>query len=99
PLVNGNEPRPYCKCYLNPDESKATKQKGKIHSSRDPVFNDTFTYEMDLAEIQNRVLRVGVWNHILNISNHVLGEVDIVLSEIDWSKEHACNYTLSSPNV
>ncbi|CAF0926564.1 unnamed protein product [Adineta steineri] len=99
PLVNGNEPRPYCKCYLNPDETKATKQKGKIHSSRDPVFNDTFTYEMDLAEIQNRVLRVGVWNHILNISNHVLGEVDIVLSEIDWSKEHACNYTLSSPNV
>ncbi|CAF4451488.1 unnamed protein product, partial [Adineta steineri] len=52
PLVNGNEPRPYCKCYLNPDENKATKQKGKIHSSRDPVFNDTFTYEMDLAEIQ-----------------------------------------------
>ncbi|CAF4350670.1 unnamed protein product [Rotaria sp. Silwood2] len=96
PLKNGNEPKPYCKCYLFPDESKSTKQKGKIANSRNPIFNDTFTYEMDLAEIRKRVLHVGVWNHVLNVGNHVLGTVDIQLSDIDWSKENARDYTFTS---
>ncbi|CAF3475281.1 unnamed protein product [Rotaria sordida] len=53
PLINGNDPNPYCKCYLFPDASKSTKRKGKtIMNSRNPIFNDTFTYEMDLSEIQ-----------------------------------------------
>ncbi len=43
-----------------------------------------------------RVLRVSVWNNILSIGNRVLGEVDIVLSQIDWSKENACDYTLAT---
>ncbi|CAM4759904.1 unnamed protein product [Rotaria magnacalcarata] len=94
PLTNGNEPKPYSKCYLLPDESKLTKQKGKPSNSRNPIFNDAFTYEMDLAEIQKRILRVGVWNHVLNVGNHVLGTVDILLSEIDWSQKHVSDYTI-----
>ncbi|CAF0886366.1 unnamed protein product [Rotaria sp. Silwood1] len=95
PLINGNEPKPYCKCYLLPDESKLTKRKGKLANSRNPIFNDTFTYEMDLAEIQKRVLQVGIWNNVLNLGNHVLGTVDIVLADIDWSKKDACDYTFT----
>ncbi|CAF0997755.1 unnamed protein product [Rotaria sordida] len=98
PLINGNEPKPYCKCYLFPDESKLTKRKGKLANSRNPIFNDTFTYEMDLAEIQKRILHVGIWNNVLNVGNHVLGTVDIVLSDIDWSKENACDYTFTTRN-
>ncbi|CAF4458276.1 unnamed protein product [Rotaria socialis] len=97
PLINGNDPNPYCKCYLFPDECKSTKRKGKtIMNSRNPIFNDTFTYEMDLSEIQKRLLRVSVWNNALTVGNHVLGEVDIVLSQIDWSKENAKDYTFFS---
>ncbi|CAF2498600.1 unnamed protein product [Rotaria sp. Silwood2] len=97
PLINGNDPNPYCKCYLFPDASKSTKRKGKtIINTRNPIFNDTFTYEMDLAEIQKRLLRVSVWNNVLTVGNHVLGEVDIVLSQIDWSKENARDYTFFS---
>ncbi|UJR21159.1 hypothetical protein I4U23_024258 [Adineta vaga] len=99
PLPNGNEPRPYCKCYLFPDESKSTKRKGTIMNSRNPIFNETFTYEMDLTEIQKRVLRVSVWNSTLNMTKYVLGEVNIVLSQIDWSKENASNYTLTILNI
>ncbi|CAF3791534.1 unnamed protein product [Rotaria socialis] len=99
PLKNGNQPTPYSKCYLLPDESKLTKQKGKPSNSRNPIFNDTFTYEMDLSEIQKRILRVGVWNHILNVGNHVLGTVDILLSEIDWSKKHVSDYTISTSDT
>ncbi|CAF0809372.1 unnamed protein product [Adineta ricciae] len=55
PLSNGNEPRPYCKCYLIPDESKSTKRKGNIVNSRNPIFNETFTYEIDRTEIQKQV--------------------------------------------
>jgi hypothetical protein len=42
------------------------------------------------------LLRVSVWNNVLTVGNHVLGEVDIVLSKIDWSKENARDYTFSS---
>jgi len=95
PLINNSDPNPYCKCYLFPDECKSTKRKGKtIMNSRNPIFNDTFTYEMDLSEIQKRLLRVSVWNNVLTVGNHVLGEVDIVLSQIDWSKENARDYTI-----
>ena len=34
-----------------------------------------------------RILRVSVWNQILNVGNHGLGDVDIVLSQIDLSTE------------
>ena len=40
-MRNGNEPKPYCKCYLFPDEGKLTKRKGKPATSRSPIFNDT----------------------------------------------------------
>lgn len=97
PLISGNEPNSYCKCYLFPDEFKSSKRKGKIIlNSRNPIFNDTFTYEMDLAEIQRRLLRVSVWNNALTAGNHSMGEVDIVLSQIDWSKENARDYLFSS---
>ena len=43
-----------------------------------------------------RLLRVSVWNNVLTVGNHVLGEVDIVLSKIDWSKENARDYTFVS---
>ncbi len=42
-----------------------------------------------------RLLRVSVWNNVLTVNNHVLGEVDIVLSQIDWSKENARDYPIS----
>lgn len=96
PLIKDNDPNPYCKCYLFPDECKSTKRKGKtIMNSRNPIFNDTFTYEMDLSEIQKCLLRVSVWNNVLTVGNYVLGEADIVLSQIDWSKEHARDYMLT----
>ena len=42
PLISGNEPNSYCKCYLFPDEFKSSKRKGKIIlNSRNPIFNDT----------------------------------------------------------
>ncbi|CAF0889442.1 unnamed protein product [Adineta steineri] len=97
PLINNSDPNPYCKCYLFPDECKSTKRKGRtVMNSRNPIFNDTFTYQMDLSEIQKRLLRVSVWNNVLTAGNQVLGEVDIVLSQVDWSKENARDYPLVS---
>jgi len=43
-----------------------------------------------------RVLRVSVWNNVISVGNRILGEVDIVLSQIDWSKENACDYALAT---
>lgn len=43
-----------------------------------------------------RVLRVSVWNSVVISGNRVLGHVDIVLAQIDWSKDNACDHTLVS---
>ncbi|CAF0721214.1 unnamed protein product [Didymodactylos carnosus] len=100
PLRGGALPNPYCKCYLFPDADKSTKRKGKIVlGSKNPTFNDMFTYEMPLHEIQRRVLRVSVWNSGLLPTNDNLGEVDIVLSKIDWSKENARDYVFNTPEA
>ena len=40
------------------------------------------------------VLRVSIWNDVLTGSNRTVGEVDVVLADIDWSKESICDYTL-----
>ena len=45
-----------------------------------------------------RTLRVSVWNNILNVNKHVLGEVNIGLAEIDWSKDITNDYLLTSPD-
>ena len=42
-----------------------------------------------------RSLRISVWNHMLSVGNHVLAETDILLSQIDWSKESIRDYILS----
>jgi hypothetical protein len=42
---------------------------------------------------------VSVWNSVLTVGNHALGEVDIVLSQIDWSKGNARDYPISSMDL
>ena len=47
-------------------------------------------------DVFRRVLRVSIWNSVVISGNRVLGQVDIVLAQIDWSKDNACDYTLVS---
>ena len=39
-MKNGNDPNPYCKCYLFPDEHKSTKRKGKTIMNLINLYHD-----------------------------------------------------------
>ena len=47
------------------------------------------------SAIFRHLLRVSIWNNVLTAGNHEIARVNIVLSEIDWSKENARDYPIS----
>ena len=58
----------------------------KVRRMFTPALRDMKRLEslsMILFLLFRRILRVSVWNHIMNVGNHNLGDVDIVLSQID----------------
>ncbi|KNC29902.1 hypothetical protein FF38_01684 [Lucilia cuprina] len=87
-LQGGQEPNTYVKCYLKPDDKKATKRKTKVvRKTCVPSYMETLEYRMPLQIIQNRVLHVTVWSHDTLQENELLGGFQIDLSKYDLRKE------------
>ncbi|XP_075052185.1 phosphatidylinositol 4-phosphate 3-kinase C2 domain-containing subunit beta [Mixophyes fleayi] len=98
PLQDSNEPNPYVKIYLLPDPQKTTKRKTKVAKKTcNPTYNEMLVYDgipkgdLKQREIWLTVLsEEGFWENIL------LGEVTIVLRELDLSREKMCWFKLGS---
>uniref|UniRef100_A0A1B0A2K1 phosphatidylinositol 3-kinase n=1 Tax=Glossina pallidipes TaxID=7398 RepID=A0A1B0A2K1_GLOPL len=87
-LQGGQEPNTYVKCYLKPDDKKATKRKTKVvRKTCVPSYMETLEYRMPLEVIKNRVLHVTVWSHDTLQENELLGGFQIDLSQYDLRKE------------
>uniref|UniRef100_A0A1I8NM56 Uncharacterized protein n=1 Tax=Stomoxys calcitrans TaxID=35570 RepID=A0A1I8NM56_STOCA len=87
-LAGGQEPNTYVKCYLKPDDKKATKRKTKVvRKTCVPSYMETLEYRMPLQVIQNRELNVTVWSHDTLQENELLGGFKIDLSKYDLRKE------------
>ncbi|KAM7355935.1 phosphatidylinositol-4-phosphate 3-kinase catalytic subunit Pi3K68D isoform 2-T2 [Cochliomyia hominivorax] len=87
-LQGGQEPNTYVKCYLRPDDKKATKRKTKVvRKTCVPSYMETLEYRMPLQIIQNRILHVTVWSHDTLQENELLGGFQIDLSKYDLRKE------------
>lgn len=66
--------------------SRGNSTVNKISKKRNRIVTNSFSFR--------HVLRVSIWNDVLTGSNRTVGEVDVVLADIDWSKENICDYTL-----
>uniref|UniRef100_A0A1I8M8C7 Uncharacterized protein n=2 Tax=Musca domestica TaxID=7370 RepID=A0A1I8M8C7_MUSDO len=87
-LAGGQEPNTYVKCYLKPDDKKATKRKTKVvRKTCVPSYMETLEYRMPLEIIQNRELHVTVWSHDTLQENELLGGFKIDLRKYDLRKE------------
>ncbi|XP_073842946.1 phosphatidylinositol-4-phosphate 3-kinase catalytic subunit Pi3K68D [Musca autumnalis] len=87
-LAGGQEPNTYVKCYLKPDDKKATKRKTKVvRKTCVPSYMETLEYRMPLEIIQNRELHVTVWSHDTLQENELLGGFKIELRKYDLRKE------------
>ncbi|KAL4630556.1 synaptotagmin-like protein 3 isoform X1 [Arapaima gigas] len=75
-----NKCHPYVKIYLLPEKSPSRKLKTSIKKNTvNPVFNETFSYQIEHPQLNSRTLQVSVW-HCGTLQKKVfLGEVLIPL--------------------
>ncbi|XP_033182223.1 synaptotagmin-like protein 2 isoform X5 [Anabas testudineus] len=92
-----NRSEPYVKCYLLPDKTKLGKRKTTVKKKTlNPTYNEIlrFTVQMDVLKTQK--LNISVWHNDTFGRNSFLGEVNLDLSEWDFSNTQINEYTLTN---
>ncbi|KAF7284996.1 hypothetical protein GWI33_012316 [Rhynchophorus ferrugineus] len=86
-----NIPDPYVKLYLLPERAKDTKRKTQvIKDNCNPVFDETFEYIINQAEVSNKKLEVtvGTQKQMFYSINNILGYVIIDLSKLNITQPY-----------
>ncbi|KAF3706808.1 Synaptotagmin-like protein 2 Exophilin-4 [Channa argus] len=95
---------PYVKCYLLPDKSKLGKRKTTVKKKTlNPTYNEILKFTIKMEELKTQNLNISVWHNDTLGRNSFLGEVDLDLSEWDFSNtqinEHRLKTRLHSSGV
>jgi len=78
--------KPYVKCYLRPDSTKATKKKVQaLFNGANPIFTETMEYDISLIDFKNRTLEISVVNNN-TVKKEKIGSVEIKLYDLDFKK-------------
>lgn len=87
-----NRSDPYVKCYLLPDKTKKkTSVKKKTQS---PAYKEVLTFKAPMEVLKAQKLNVSVWHDYTLRRNSFLGEVELDLSEWDFSNTQINEYAL-----
>jgi len=81
----GGKPDPIVNIFLRPGQQKAIKTK-TVKNEQNPVFNETFRFEMSLAEVSQKTLTLQVSDWDRFSKNDPMGEVKIPLRQVDLSR-------------
>uniref|UniRef100_A0A8C6S492 Synaptotagmin-like protein 2 n=1 Tax=Neogobius melanostomus TaxID=47308 RepID=A0A8C6S492_9GOBI len=88
---------PYVKCYLLPDKTKLGKRKTTIKKKTvNPTYNEILRFKILLEVLKSQHLNVSVWHNDTFGRNSFLGQVDLDLSEWDFSNATINEYTLKA---
>ncbi|XP_061595081.1 synaptotagmin-like protein 2 isoform X3 [Cololabis saira] len=95
--TKNNRSDPYVKCYLLPDKTKLGKRKTSAKKKTlNPTFNEVLTYKIVLELLKTQSLNISVWHNNTFGRNSFLGEVDLDLSEWDFSNTQINEYALKA---
>ncbi|KAM6907133.1 synaptotagmin-like protein 2 [Xenentodon cancila] len=95
--TKNNRSDPYVKCYLFPDKTKLGKRKTSAKKKTlNPTFNEVLTYKIVLELLKTQSLNISVWHNNTFGRNSFLGEVDLDLSEWDFSNTQINEYALKT---
>lgn len=84
-------PDPYVKLYLLPERAKDTKRKTQvIKDNCNPVFDESFEYVLNPAELGTKQLEVtvGTQKQLFYSSSNILGQVIIDLGKLNLSQPY-----------
>ncbi|XP_053298059.1 synaptotagmin-like protein 2 isoform X4 [Pleuronectes platessa] len=88
---------PYVKCYLLPDKTKFGKRKTIVKKKTvNPNYNEILRFKIIIEVLKTQNLNVSVWHNDTFGRNSFLGEVELDLSEWDFSNTQINEYTLKS---
>ncbi|KAE8288111.1 Synaptotagmin-like protein 2 [Larimichthys crocea] len=92
-----NHSDPYVKCYLLPDKTKLGKRKTTVKKKTlNPNFNEILRFKVLMEVLKTQDLNISVWHNDTFGRNSFLGEVDLDLSEWDFSNTQINEYTLKA---
>ncbi|XP_033955374.1 synaptotagmin-like protein 2 [Pseudochaenichthys georgianus] len=92
-----NSSDPYVKCYLLPDKTKLGKRKTAVkNKTLNPTYNEILRYNIIMGGLKTQSLNMSVWHNNTFGRNSFLGEVDLDLSEWDFSNTHINEYALKA---
>jgi len=78
----GGTSDPYVKIYLLPDKKR--KQETKVHrKTLDPVFNESFKYEVPYGEVMGKTLVFAVYDFDRFSKHDAIGEVRLPICQMD----------------
>ncbi|XP_045573280.1 synaptotagmin-like protein 2 isoform X10 [Salmo salar] len=92
-----NRSDPYVKCYLLPDKAKMGKRKTSVKKKTlNPTYNEILRFKVTMETLKTQALNVSVWHNDNFGRNSFLGEVDLDLSEWDFSNTQMNDYALKA---
>eukprot|EP00092_Neocalanus_flemingeri_P001913 GFUD01002043.1.p1 GENE.GFUD01002043.1~~GFUD01002043.1.p1 ORF type:complete len:1721 (-),score=424.93 GFUD01002043.1:78-4745(-) len=82
----GGKPDPMVNVILLPGNQKTNVKTKVIKNEQNPTFNETFKFQMPLAELSQKtlIMEVADWDRFSK--NDPMGEVKIPLSQLDFSR-------------
>ncbi|XP_042286889.1 synaptotagmin-like protein 2 isoform X1 [Thunnus maccoyii] len=90
-----NRSDPYVKCYLLPDKTKLGKRKTTVRKkSLNPNYNEILRFKIIMEVLKTQSLNISVWHNDTFGRNSFLGEVDLDLSEWDFSNTQINEFAL-----
>uniref|UniRef100_UPI003AB07746 synaptotagmin-like protein 2 isoform X6 n=1 Tax=Centroberyx gerrardi TaxID=166262 RepID=UPI003AB07746 len=92
-----NRSDPYVKCYLLPDRTKLGKRKTSVKKKTlNPTYNEILRFKIIMEVLKMQKLNISVWHHDTFGRNSFLGEVDLDLSEWNFSNTQIHDYALKA---
>ncbi|XP_060912068.1 synaptotagmin-like protein 2 isoform X2 [Labrus mixtus] len=92
-----NRSDPYVKCYLLPDKTKLGKRKTAVKKrTLNPDYNEILRFKIPMEELKSQIINISVWHNDTFGRNSFLGDVDLDLSEWDFSNTHINEYALKA---
>ncbi|KAI3373680.1 hypothetical protein L3Q82_021958 [Scortum barcoo] len=92
-----NRSDPYVKCYLLPDKTKLGKRKTTVKKKTlNPTYNEILRFKTLMQVLKTQNLNISIWHNDTFGRNSFLGEVDLDLSEWDFSNTQINEYALKA---
>uniref|UniRef100_A0A8C2YZP1 Synaptotagmin-like 2a n=1 Tax=Cyclopterus lumpus TaxID=8103 RepID=A0A8C2YZP1_CYCLU len=86
---------PYVKCYLLSEKTKLGKRKTTVKKKTlNPTYNEILRFKIIMEVLKTQSLNISVWQNNTFGRNSFLGEVDLDMSEWDFSNTHINEYAL-----